>query len=334
MNFRLLYNLIIACVLALFLAPDARAGGCHPAPGVIVPHGGDTAVAPILPADTVVLPVRHDVPAAGYLPAPWEMVTNLPGDWWLWMKKTFRPENVAQVSNMAAMTGATIATDYESWQAFKAPYDRYPWFRDLSNVASFLGDGKFQGGIAVLFALRGFAAGDTTALRVASQTVEVILACGGMVQLLKHTTGRESPFVATTPTGRWNFFPNQIEYHKHVPHYDAFPSGHVATALATLTVIAENYPSETWIRWAGYPVVGMVAVGLVATSIHWWSDIPLGVALGYSFGMTVAHRNDPVPAAATGPTARKFGYRFDIPPDVSVTTLSNGTPAISFMWQW
>jgi hypothetical protein len=28
---------------------------------------------------------------------------------------------------------------------------------------------------------------------------------------------------------------------------------------------------------------------LVATSIHWWSDIPLGIAIGYSFGMIASH---------------------------------------------
>ena len=132
-------------------------------------------------------------------------------------------------------------------------------------------------------------AGDTRALRTAVQITEAILSTGGIVQLLKHVSGRESPFVATEPTGLWDWFPNQIEYLNHVPHYVAMPSGHIATATTTLIVIAENYPEYKWIRPAGYVLLGAISTALVATSIHWWSDIPLGIAIGYSFGMIASH---------------------------------------------
>src|SRR5205085_9149395 len=99
--------------------------------------------------------------------------------------------------------------------------------------------------------------------------------------------------VATSPTGRWAIFPDQVDYAKRVPHYDAFPSGHVATALSTLTVIAENYPDQKWIRWIGYPVIAALGIGMVAEGIHWWSDYPLSIVLGYSFGKLLAHKHDP-----------------------------------------
>ena len=181
-------------------------------------------------------------------------------------------------------------------------------------------------GLALLFGAYGFIADDSRALRTASQTVEVILACGAVVQFLKHTTGRESPFCATTPTGRWALFPNQIEYAKHVPHYDAFPSGHIATALATLTVIADNYDDQKWIRYIGYPVIGAVGIGLVATSIHWWSDIPLGLALGYSFGRIVSGHGRPDAGMARLGTGSV--------PDLGVTLFSDGTPGIQASWRW
>jgi len=126
-------------------------------------------------------------------------------------------------------------------------------------------------------------------LRTASQTTEAILACGGIVQLLKHVTGRESPFVSTKRTGKWQFFPNQIQYSKHVPHFDAFPSGHLATATTTLIVIAENYPELTWLRPVGYAALGAISSSLVAYGIHWWSDFPLALVLGYSFGEIASH---------------------------------------------
>ncbi len=109
------------------------------------------------------------------------------------------------------------------------------------------------------------------------------------MQVLKHVTGRETPNTASTPTGVWRFFPNQSEYHKHVSTYDAFPSGHVTTTLAAVIVIAENYPEVWWIRPVGYVLTGLVAWGMVGTGIHWYSDYPLSVALGYTFGMIAAH---------------------------------------------
>jgi membrane-associated PAP2 superfamily phosphatase len=153
----------------------------------------------------------------------------------------------------------------------------------------FLGDGRPQFGVAAAFGLWGVAASDHRALTTASQTVEVILACGTVVQVLKHITGRQSPFVSSRPGGVWDFFPNQIEYHKHVPRFDAYPSGHIATTLATVTVIAENYPEWWWVRPVGYAVTAALGISMVNTGIHWYSDYPLGLFLGYSFGMIVSH---------------------------------------------
>ena len=302
--------------------------------------GVDSAVvtgAPAPPADTLppatgALPVAASSDSAAramsaeFRPDPFDMITNLPGDWMTWGKNTFAVDNLPWIGGMAALTTGLVITDYETWQPFKKIYESNNTVRQLSDMAVGIGDGKFQFGLALLFGAYGFIADDSRALRTASQTVEVILACGAVVQFLKHTTGRESPFCATTPTGRWALFPNQIEYAKHVPHYDAFPSGHIATALATLTVIADNYDDQKWIRYIGYPVIGAVGIGLVATSIHWWSDIPLGLALGYSFGRIVSGHGRPDAGMARLGTGSV--------PDLGVTLFSDGTPGIQASWRW
>ena len=36
-------------------------------------------------------------------------------------------------------------------------------------------------------------------------------------------------------------------------------------------------------------MIGALGVGLVAKGMHWYSDLPLGLALGYVFGKTVTH---------------------------------------------
>lgn len=224
-----------------------------------------------------------------YLPKWYDMVTNIPGDLVDYGKETFQVKNIPAILGMAAVTGVLIATDQQTWEAADRWYRTSTLVHKGSDALEFFGDGKFQFGISAAFAGYGFIFRDDRAIRTASQTVEAILACGAVVQLLKHVTGRESPFVETQSGGAWRFFPNQIDYANHVPHYDAFPSGHIATAMTTLTVIAENYPEATWIRPVFYPVLGLVATSLVTTGIHWWSDIPLGVALGYSFGVICSH---------------------------------------------
>ena len=241
------------------------------------------------------------------VPGTWDMITHLPGDWSDWAQATFQLRHWPEAALVTASTAAFIYYDNEVWVPFRKVYVPGTAVHTLADGFVFMGDGKFQFGLAALFAGYGFAAHDGRALRTASQTCEVILAAGGVVQLLKHLTGRESPIVSTTPTGRWQFFPNQIEYAKHVPHYDAFPSGHLTTALATLTVIANNYPEQAWIRPVGYAACAGIALGLVTTSIHWWSDYPLAIALGYGFGSLVSPDPHGDVSVTESPASGKIG---------------------------
>ncbi len=223
-----------------------------------------------------------------------DFITNLPNDWYRFGSAAWDTKYIPLYAGITVSTLATIAYDREMYDPVKDWYQSNKTVAYIHDRGVDIGDGKFQFGIAIGFGLYGWAADDKRALRTASQVTEVILAGGAVVQVLKHITGRESPFVTTAPsTGRWDFFPNQIEYHKHVPHYDAFPSGHVTTALATLTVVCENYPEATWLPYVGYPAVSLLALGMVGQGIHWVSDYPLAIALGYGFGQIVAHKDLP-----------------------------------------
>ena len=190
---------------------------------------------------------------------------------------------------MTALTTALVVTDHETIVFSDRAYRSSRISEKASDFFQFLGEGGPQFGLAGGFAAFGFVFNDHRALRTASQLTQAILACGTVVQVIKHATGRESPFLATSSTGTWRLLPNQIEYHRHVPKYDAFPSGHIATALATVTVVAENYPEWTWVKPVGYTIVGLIGVAMANTGIHWYSDYPLGLFLGYSFGMLASH---------------------------------------------
>jgi hypothetical protein len=217
------------------------------------------------------------------------MITNIPGDLVTYYKQTIQPTSVPEYLSLAVLTAGLIVTDDATYEVSDRWYKNSKTVSDVSDFFVSLGDGKSQFALGGVFAAYGLISNDQRALRTGSQIVEAVLASGTVVQVLKHITGRESPFTRSSPTGLWRFFPNQLEYLKHVPAYDAFPSGHICTALATVIVIAENYPETKWIRPVGYVVSGLVGVGMVNRGIHWYSDYPLGLALGYAFGMIAAH---------------------------------------------
>jgi membrane-associated phospholipid phosphatase len=217
-------------------------------------------------------------------------IQNLPRDWSQWAQSSFRRDEIGDWAVVAGLTTALFVTDDATYTPSKHLFESSSTARNWSNLAAEMGDGSTQFGIAGGLAAYGLVFGDQRALRTGSQIVEVVLGAGAVVQLLKHVTGRESPFTRSSATGIWKFFPDQIQYSKHVPAYDAFPSGHICTSMATLTVIAENYPEVKWIRPVGYLFCAFIGVGMVNNGIHWYSDYPLGMFLGYSFGMIATHQ--------------------------------------------
>ncbi len=223
-------------------------------------------------------------------PPKWnEFLTNIPRDYSNFLNITIRSNKIPLYLGTAIVTGMLIATDDWSWRESDKWYRSSNFVKSASDIFVDLGDGKSQFGLGIGFAAWGLISGENKALRTGSQIVQAVLASGFVVQILKHITGRESPFVSSVSGGRWRFFPDQMEYHRYVPHYDAYPSGHLTTSIATVVVIAENYPDHLWIKPVGYLISAGIAIGMVNSGIHWYSDYPLAIILGYTFGMLASH---------------------------------------------
>jgi membrane-associated PAP2 superfamily phosphatase len=218
-----------------------------------------------------------------------EFLTNIPDDFSRYFKLTFREDKIPLYMTVAATTAALWATDSKTWYESDKLFKTNKFIHNFSDVITQFGDGSSQFGLAAIFGIYGLAFSDAKAVRTGSQIVEAVLASGALVQVFKHVTGRQSPSSSSMPGGRWTFFPNQITYAKKTAEYDAYPSGHVTTTLATVIVVAENYPDVWWIRPLGYTVTGCLAFGMVNYGIHWYSDYPLALVFGYTFGMLAAH---------------------------------------------
>lgn len=255
-------------------------------------------------------------------PGPFQYFPNSFKDVYDYSLLTFKEENLPTLAWVAASTAILLSFDQalvdesqrfgrrigvESTNHVKTVGDIFGFPiqlpTDLPSGLYFIGDGWTQTGITATFFTFGLLTGDTRALQTSSQLAEGILAAAFVTQFLKHITGRQSPVKATKPGGRWDFFPNQVEYHKNVPAYDAYPSGHLAVGITVLEIIAENYKEYKFIKPLGYSLLTILCYQMLNNGVHWASDYPLAIAMGYSIahlvlkrGRRVIHTNGQQPA--------------------------------------
>jgi membrane-associated phospholipid phosphatase len=307
------YPLLFLAVSLAVAAPGAR---------LLAQEEESSLPGPVPEIQTEALLEEGDTLAVGQQPSPaqsgpawYSMITNIPGDWITSGKMAFRSDGLPVLGGIAVATGLLMVSDHQLYAVSHNAFIRSSDVRFASNQLIRAGDGRTTVGIAAAFGLYGFAAGDSRALRTASGTIEALLASGIAVQLLKHISGRESPQVATELAGEWRPFPGLRAYNSNQPRYYAFPSGHITTAMATVTVIAENYPDAGWIRPVGYSIVGLTGISLVNKGWHWYSDFPLAIALGYTFGKIASHHDDgPGSDMSAGPAGTKLNVSPSIGP--------------------
>ncbi len=153
---------------------------------------------------------------------------------------------------------------------------------------------------------------DYRALSTASQLAEAFILMGVSTQIVKRITGRQSPSESSTPGGNWHFFPSFSKYQNHTPNYDAFPSGHLATLMSSVTIFSENYPEKKWIKPAGYSLTGLVCYAMINNKVHWSSDYPLAIGMGYLCAKQVLKHNRKVISSTTEAKKRgQLSYTFN-----------------------
>lgn len=306
--------------------------------------------------DTTSMMVYHineDVAFAYRRPRTFEFIGNATSNLTTYTKSTFQRKNIVKIGAMAAVTALLVAYDQDIYESTKDLGKRWnisskdktttylsiggvPIFRGPSDFGSalyFIGDGWTHTSIAAGFLTYGLIADNNRALQTASQLAEGMLAAGFATQLLKHITGRETPGTADAPGGVWRLFPNQVDYHKHVPNYDAFPSGHLATAMMTVTVIAENYPEHKYIRPLGYTLMTLLSFQMVNNGVHWASDYPLALAMGYSIGKIAANRGHQVIDKRT--PSSTLGYQSAPGPEMSIMpVVLNNRLSLAVQWKF
>ncbi|NML20302.1 phosphatase PAP2 family protein [Pseudoflavitalea sp. G-6-1-2] len=270
-----------------------------------------------LPLDTLVRLDKFVDPAVqtdrnGYpRPKKWGFITNLPSDLLQVAKSPFQKKNLLGLGIVAGTTALLIWQDQNLIDETKRFADNIHLQRETGyKVFLKAGDTKIlkiptnlntalyqlgEGGTSMFIAGGLFIYGkinkDYRALQTASDLAEGFVLMGLGTQILKRITGRQSPFMSTQPGGKWQPFPSFAEYQRNTPNYDGFPSGHLATMMCTVTILAENYPEKKWIKPVGYLIMGLSGFAMMNTEVHWAGDYPLALALGYVSGKIVVGRH-------------------------------------------
>lgn len=161
---------------------------------------------------------------------------------------------------------------------------------DLGSSMYFIGDGWTHMAITFSYIIYGSLKNNYRAMSTGSNLFHGIFFSTILNQFLKRTTGRESPYRATNKRGKWRFFPNQDKYNKDISKYDAFPSGHLATSTVTLTILLENYPEHRyWLLPVGTGLLTLLSYQMMNNGVHWASDYPLALGMGYLIGKISAN---------------------------------------------
>ena len=254
-------------------------------------------------------------------PRLFNFAKNAPADMWYIAKSPFQKENIIGLSAVVASTALLIAYDQRIVDWIKNTSEKVSLEPETNYAVLFkMGDTKIvkvplnvnttlyqigEGGSSMMLAggiwIYGKIAHNYRAIATASDLAETFVAMGALTQVIKRISGRESPFVATAQGGRWKPFPSFAEFQRNTPSYDAFPSGHLATLTATLTVLAYNYPEKKWIRPVGYVIMGLSSWAMMNTEVHWPGDYPLAIAVGYLSGKITTLRHKKITTLKTVP---------------------------------
>ncbi len=168
-------------------------------------------------------------------------------------------------------------------RGFGVPLMRLP--TDTGSAMYFLGDGWMHFAIAGSIMGTGYATNSNYEVNTGIMLVHGMFVSTIFNQTLKRSFGRESPVVKTHERGAWNMFPSFTDYNTKTSSYDGMPSGHMMTATLTFTILSERYSEyKIPIYCVGGAWLSALGFQMMNNGVHWASDYPLGIAMGYVVG--------------------------------------------------
>lgn len=240
-------------------------------------------------------------------PKVFDFVTKLPKDFVGTIKNCGKKENLIALGCAAIATVALLPIDQQALDQSRRFGEKIGLNRevtdhkigdisvtvpkDVTTTIYLTGSKMTPIVLGIGFATYGLINHDYRSLHTATGLMESVIITGVFSQTFKRISGRQEPHKAIEtgdPGGKWTPFPGADDYEDDPTSYSSFSSGHVITATAALYVITENYPEYKWIKPVGFTLIGLLGFQMAQSHLHWYSDYPLSLVMGYIVGKSIA----------------------------------------------
>jgi membrane-associated phospholipid phosphatase len=216
---------------------------------------------------------------------------------------TMNRREAAYVGAGLGITLGLVALDARVDRSIKPLDARYPLVSHVSSVLTNFG-GPY--GIMTAIAYAGYSVvwSDEEAQQTSMLLAQALITSGVWTRLGKLLAGRERPSAAYEfshlPGGRWHGLGGSLRKHSNetLAKYDAFPSGHTATAFAIATVFAKRYSESAYVPALSYSLATLVGITRMIEHTHWASDVFAGACIGYLCADQVVAQYDEYDASA------------------------------------
>ena len=205
-------------------------------------------------------------------------------------------DNAYWVGAGVLTTAVLIASDQGSYNTLKEMTENTRFTNKASHIITQLG-GTYGIGFLGLFSGFSFIINDDKAKETSYLAVESFLTSGLWGIVIKSLTGRERPssknLDSDGPGGRWSGPLAYFGRHKgkSISSFDAFPSGHTATAFSIATVFANQYNKNLIVPFISYGLASLVGISRIIEDTHWASDVFVGAVLGYLTSIEILKNN-------------------------------------------
>ncbi len=207
----------------------------------------------------------------------------------------------------------------------KVQKQNHKWINATSPVVTRFG-GDWGVYSAILYGVASATLSNEKGVQTSLLATQAMITSGVWVNIIKIFTGRERPKATYTfskvPGGMW-YGPlskyDQDGAKKPVSAYDAFPSGHTATAFSIATVFAEQYKDIKAVPIICYSAASLVAISRLTEHQHWASDDFVGGIMGYLCGRQVVNHYNKMKERSGSP----FTSKAKIKPELTMTQYGN-----------
>lgn len=196
----------------------------------------------------------------------------------------------------AGITAILIHYDNNIDEWARVQKSRHNWVNKTSPVIT-----RFGGdwGVYSVIAAGLFGAADKNEKLVQTSLLatQAMITSGVWANIIKILTGRERPIAdyafSKTRGGEWYGpfakYAQDLAIRKPVSAFDAFPSGHTATAFSIATVFATQYKDKPAVPVICYSAATLIGISRLTEHEHWASDVFAGGLLGYVCGKQVVN---------------------------------------------